>query len=102
MKITKDGFVWLLISKEQAIAQWSIENGLELFLLYDDETEGEPNSIEDIEAHKGEFGIEVGYLATQDELDTLKDENKNFANFLKQRGLANDQVDAIAKGFLSQ
>ena len=64
-KITKDdGFVWLII-EEADIATKLYEAGYPLYKLYDDDSEGYPNSIEAIQEHSnrgGVFGIEVGFI----------------------------------------
>ena len=59
-KVTKDGFVWLVISKEAAYQLFSSD--IELFRLYDDDSEGACENANDIRFHNGEFGIEVGFI----------------------------------------
>lgn len=64
-KVTKDdGFVWLVI-EEADIAAKLYEAGYPLYKLYDDDSEGYPNSIESIQEHSnlgGVFGLEVGFI----------------------------------------
>lgn len=59
-KVTKDGFVWLIISKEAAYQLFSSD--IEVFKLYDDDSEGACDNANDIRSHSGEFGIEVGFI----------------------------------------
>lgn len=59
-KVTKDGFVWLVISKEAAYQLFSSD--IEAFRLYDDDSEGVCDNANDIRSHSGEFGIEVGFI----------------------------------------
>lgn len=59
-KVTKDGFVWLVISKEAAYQMYSSD--IEVFKLYDDDTESSCDSENDIRFHCGEFGVEVGFI----------------------------------------
>lgn len=59
-KVTKDGFVWLVISKEAAYQMFSSD--IEVFKLYDDDSEASCENENDIRFHSGEFGIEVGFI----------------------------------------
>lgn len=63
-KVTKDGFVWLIVDKFTAQAIWN--NGNEdLYILYNDDSEG---LIEDVEKlHQAiddnlQIGLEVGFV----------------------------------------
>lgn len=58
-KVCKDGFVWLVISKEAAYQLFSSD--IEVFRLYDD-SEGACDDANDIRFHNGEFGLEVGFI----------------------------------------
>lgn len=69
--ITKeDGFVWLILSREQAEILW---DKMEVYCLYDDDSEGLIEYPEDLE-HSDIYGIEVGFL---------KDLNKQYDNLIK-------------------
>lgn len=59
-KVCKDGFVWLVISKEVAYQLFSSD--IEVFRLYDDDSEGACENANDIRFHNGEFGIKVGFV----------------------------------------
>ena len=63
-KITKDGFIWLVLDKESAIAIWKTGTA-ELFRLYDDESESAIESdgqLEDAIETGTPIGIEVGFV----------------------------------------
>lgn len=60
-KVCKDGFMWLVLTKKQAFALWC-EGSTNIYKLYDDETEGECESVEDIFTHNGSFGVELGFV----------------------------------------
>lgn len=59
-KVTKDGFVWLVISKEAAYQMFSSD--IEVFKLYEDDSEASCENENDIRFHSEEFGIEVGFI----------------------------------------
>lgn len=64
IKITEDGFVWHVISRSKA-EEVFISGLFDVYILYDDDTEGAATSIEDI--HSAErrglrLGIEVGFI----------------------------------------
>lgn len=61
IKVCNDGFMWFVLSKEQALALW-IEGSTEIYKLYDDETEGMCDSIEDLISHNGDFGLDIGFV----------------------------------------
>lgn len=64
IKICRDGFIWRLISSEDAISLY-VNCNTEIYQLYDDETEALVDSFEDLKssaARGGYFGIEVGYF----------------------------------------
>jgi hypothetical protein len=50
-KVTKDGFVWLVISKEAAYQLFSSD--IEVFRLYNDDSEGVCDNANDIRSHSG-------------------------------------------------
>lgn len=58
-----DGFIWLLVTKK---AKEVFNSGLfSLYVLYDDGTEGQAESLDDINealANGLDIGIEVGHL----------------------------------------
>ena len=60
-RVCKDGFMWFVLSMEQALALW-IEGSTEIYKLYDDETEGACECVEEIVSHNGDFGIELGFV----------------------------------------
>lgn len=60
-----DGFVWLLITPEQARKLWEIDV-FTLYRLYDDDSEAEIESDKDLEetVERGyQIGIEVGFIS---------------------------------------
>lgn len=59
-KVCKDGFVWLVINKEAAYQLFS--SNIEVFRLYDDDSEAACDNANDVRFHNGEFGIEVGFV----------------------------------------
>lgn len=65
MKITGDGFVWKLITAEEARKIWDAEI-FEIYKLYDDDSEGliesEEQLLEEIAAAGSQLAIEVGNL----------------------------------------
>lgn len=63
-KVTKDGFVWLIVDKDTATAIYKTGTQ-ELYSLYDDDAEGLIESDEDFERalrSSCPFGVEVGYI----------------------------------------
>ncbi len=44
------------ISRNEAVGRW--ENNQEVFLLYDNDTEGVANTLDEIQTFEGEFGYE--------------------------------------------
>lgn len=58
MKRMDDGFVWKILTKEEARVLYGT---MEVYKLYDDGSEGLVESEEEIESHGGQFGIEVGF-----------------------------------------
>ena len=68
MKITKDGFVWKVINKEQALRIWNANiKALELYVLHSDDAESLIESDEqffDAIENKLYIGIEVGQIET--------------------------------------
>ena len=64
-KVLADGFVWLVISSEQARQLWETQV-FNLYTLYDDESEGMIETEEDLEdsiRRSSLIGIEVGFLS---------------------------------------
>lgn len=64
-KTCSDGFVWLLVTLDQARKLWKA-NVFTLYRLYDDDTEAEIESEEDLEMaiEQGcQIGIEVGFVS---------------------------------------
>ena len=65
MKITRDGFVWKLITAEEARKIWDAEI-FEIYKLYDDDSEGliesEERLLEEIAVVGSQLAIEVGNL----------------------------------------
>lgn len=64
-KVLTDGFVWLVISNEQARQLWETE-AFTLYTLYDDGSEGMIETKEDLEnsiCRSFPIGIEVGFLS---------------------------------------
>lgn len=65
IKICADGFVWLIVSSEQARKIFK-EDILTLYILYDDESEGvieNEERLEDAIARGCQIGIEVGFIS---------------------------------------
>jgi len=64
-KVFADGFVWLIISNEQARQLWKTE-AFSLYTLYDDDSESMIETEEDLEnsiRRASLIGIEVGFLS---------------------------------------
>ena len=63
IKVNKDGFVWRIVSKKEAQFIWEHQL-MELYVLYDDDSEGLIESKDALEqALQDSFvGIEVGHL----------------------------------------
>lgn len=64
MKIIKDGFVWKLLTAEEAEKLWDLDI-FEIYKLYDDDSEGLIETKEQLEEALGcgcQLGIEVGKL----------------------------------------
>jgi|SaaInlLV_10m_DNA_2_1039722.scaffolds.fasta_scaffold36418_3 hypothetical protein len=61
MKVTKDGFVWKLITPYKA-KEMFYYGMFDIYLLYDDDSESKAETMVDINTHEGLFGIEVGHL----------------------------------------
>lgn len=64
-KVLADGFVWLIISNEQARQLWKTE-AFTLYTLYDDDSEGMIETEEDLEnsiRRASPIGIEVCFLS---------------------------------------
>lgn len=59
LRITKDGFLWLIVSKSEAKGIFFDKNR-EVYKLYDDGSEGLVESYEDIRRHNSSFGVEIG------------------------------------------
>ena len=57
-KITKGGYVWLLLDEEQANALWRI---MDVYCLYNDDTGSLIKCPGDLD-NSGTYGIEVGFL----------------------------------------
>lgn len=96
------------ISRQEAVNRY--KSGLEVYLLYSDNTEGEADSLRAIEAHLEEFGYENG--APSDWKDTYVNENatdllRQYMNVIsetvkivmakaKQRGEIAEDADSLA------
>lgn len=59
LRITKDGFLWLVVSRSEAKGIF-FDKEREVYKLYDDGSEGLVESYEDIRRHGDCFGVEVG------------------------------------------
>lgn len=51
-------FIWHVITREQAI-HLHVAKLFDVYKLYDDNSEGLADSVDDILNHQGEFGIEI-------------------------------------------
>lgn len=60
-KVTKDGFIWLVVKKKTAIALFENED-TEIYKLYEDDSEAAIENLMDFQQHNGEFGIELGNI----------------------------------------
>ena len=60
-KVTTDGYIWIVIDKNTALHLFS-DYDIELFKLYDDNSECAIETFKEIYDHVGEFGIEVGFI----------------------------------------
>lgn len=63
IKVNKDGFVWRIVTPKEARFIWEHQL-MELYLLYDDDSEGLIESLDALEQalQDGFVGIEVGHL----------------------------------------
>ena len=64
MKLTKDNFVWKLVTQEQAEFIFSLDL-FPLFALYDDDSESLIENFDEIKEHSEDglaLGIEVGFI----------------------------------------
>jgi len=61
-KMTEDGFVWLIITKAEAMYLIDSASAHDIDLLYDDGTERIAETPAEIEHHNGEIGLELGFL----------------------------------------
>lgn len=59
-KVTKDGFVWAVIDKEEAVSMHVL--GESVYRLYDDDSESLVENEFDIWGQNCEFGIEMGFI----------------------------------------
>ena len=59
-KVTKDGFVWAVIDKEEAVSMHVL--GESVYRLYDDDSESLVENELDIWWHDCEFGIKMGFI----------------------------------------
>ena len=57
--VTDDGFVWMVISKDEAYRLFDLEER-EIYRLYDDNSDAIIESEDQIDTHEGRFAIEVG------------------------------------------
>jgi hypothetical protein len=57
-KVTKDGFVWLVVTKELAK---KIYHDIELFMLHDDDSESKVETIKDLD-NNNPIGIPVHFI----------------------------------------
>ena len=61
IKIDSDKFAWLIIDKETA--EFIFENEMKaIYVLYNDESEGMVESVEEIREAEGLLGIELGFV----------------------------------------
>lgn len=60
-KVTKDGFVWLTLSKKDAIALYDASD-IQVYRLYDDDSEGMILTKGEIMGYDGQLGVEVGFI----------------------------------------
>jgi len=77
IKVTKDRFVFYLISKSFATFLW--ENAGEMcptiYALYEDDSDGAIECYDDIVQHDGQFGLEV--CSAKDLISELRTTNAN-------------------------
>lgn len=73
MKVTKDNFVWLIVTDK---ARKVFNTGLfELYILFDDDTERLIENLDDIDfafKYKCDIGIEVGHLKIVTDVHTRR------------------------------
>lgn len=60
-KVTKDGFIWLVVKRDTAIALFENED-TEIYKLYEDDSESVIDNLMDFQQNDGEFGIELGNI----------------------------------------
>ena len=94
LKFTNDGFVWLVISKAHAEAQFCSENGLSVYMLGEDDSDREVVEFDDFENHDGEFAIEGGFPAPADLKAAL------IQRLLSLSGFDNASEYAESEGFV--
>lgn len=67
IKVTADNYVWLTLTQSQVQILWNCPNMFfTMCKLYNDDSEAEPESLEDLMEHMdgdGQVGIGVGYLS---------------------------------------
>lgn len=71
IKITKDGFMWLLLSNDAALSAWE-QGSVQLFALYNDESESSINSMQELDRALRcdiPIGVELGF---QNEVEILR------------------------------
>ena len=65
-KITQDGFAWQILSGNDAIN--AFRSGLAIFALYDDESESQIVTTDDLDlaltSDDVQIGLELGYIKT--------------------------------------
>ena len=74
-KITKDGFIWLVVQKNTAIALFKNEDA-EVYRLYADDSEGLIENLADFSEHDGEFGVKLGFVKDLYQYRTDKKNNR--------------------------
>lgn len=113
MKITRDGFVWKLITAEEARKIWDAEI-FEIYKLYDDDSEGliesEERLLEEIAAAGSQLAIEVGKIDSvefvRDRIPSVKwvdsEAMEDFSSaFLGWFSLAIERRDRVFNLFLN-
>ncbi|MGL5690438.1 MAG: hypothetical protein ACRDD8_06405 [Bacteroidales bacterium] len=105
MKMCKDGFVWKIITHEQAIDLFINCKSMQVFCLYDDDSESLVETKDDLDKHisgHGKFGIEVGFIGGERKTRTFvfgEDAVNEYQYGSKDLKVLDDMGEVIAHEF---
>lgn len=83
MKITKDGFIWKVITLQQAFEIWNGKT-LEIYQLRDNDVEGLIESLEDLNEcihHNIQIGIEVGRIEVEQAREIIENSGRGVITY---------------------